>query len=177
MTKRNVPDPFQPELPFGSPQTHFRGLPWFKNIEKTEPTSCPHCHQPTNVYRRPISAIVARTLIKLYYLDQRDPEKPWHHIKELYRDRGDWAKLKFFGLIEEAANDNVKKKTSGLWKITEAGRNFVLGKIHLPKYALVRWNSELIGFAGNAVTIRICVEAKNQFSYDKLMNEGIVFVD
>lgn len=169
-------DPNQPELPFGRAMV-FRGFPWYPDVEKTKPTTCEHCGQPTNLYRRPISAVVARALIRLYHLEMQPDAKKWHHIREIFRDRGDWAKLKFWALIEEAANEDGRKKTSGLWRTTGEGRKFISCQDALPKYAMIRWNSTLVGFCGPAMTIKQCLEAKNQFSYAELMSQNIVTLD
>lgn len=174
--KRRVPDENQPDLPFDS-VPKFRGLPWYANVEKSTPTCCPLCHQPTNLYRRPISAIIARALIKLYRLEQNGAEKTWHHVRDIHRDRSDWAKLRFWGLIEEASNLDSRKRTSGLWRITDDGRRFVMCQDQVPKYALVKYGSINVGFCGEAMTIRECLEAKNKFSYIQLIESDLVALE
>lgn len=175
--KYRKPDENQPDLPFES-GVKFRGLPWYPTVEKSTPSCCVLCGQPTNLYRRLISAIIAKALIKLYRLEQRDAGKEtWHHIRDIHRDRSDWAKLRFWGLIEEAANQNGRSRTSGLWRITAEGRRFVLCQEQIPKYALVRFGSVNVGFCGEAVTIRQCLEAKNEFSYTELMESDLVAME
>jgi hypothetical protein len=109
---------------------------------------------------------------------EKEPEAAkWHHVRNIFRDRGDWAKLKFWGFIEEAANEDAYKRTSGLWRTTEEGRRFVLGQDPVPKYAMIRWNSTLVGFCGKPIAIKQCLEARNQFSYAELMSSGVVTLD
>lgn len=161
----------------GSETGTFRGMPWYPSVERSGPSSCPTCGQPTNIYKRGISVAMAKALIKLYHLEQRHPEKYWHHIREIYRERGDWAKFKFWGLIEEAENVDQDKKTSGFWRTTDDGRAFVLCQMEIPKYALVQWGSTLVGFADQAVTIKTCLDSKNKFSYQKLMESGLAALE
>lgn len=147
----------------------FRGLPWYQTYPQ-DSRRCTACGQSVTVYQRGISAVVARALIRLYLLDRARPEKPWHHVKEIFRDRGDWAKLKFFGLIEEAENVDARKRTSGYWRITPFGRAFAAAQVGIPKYALVGPGSALVGFVGPQVTVKDCVEYRHQFCYADLIH-------
>jgi len=65
---------------------------------------------------------------------------------------GEFAKLRYFGLIEEKPNEDPKKTRSGLWKATEAGVDFCYGRHTVPKYALV-FNSRCWGHGGPQVTL------------------------
>lgn len=147
----------------------FQGLSWIPSAGKPNPPPCRACGHTSKVYPRGISNVIGRALIRLYGMDSADPDKQWHHIKDIYRDRGDFAKLKFFGLIEERVNLVACKKTSGFWKITQSGRSFVLNQSKVPKYALVAPRSTLVGFAGDPITIRECVKGKSKFCYEELM--------
>ena len=82
---------------------------------------------------------------------------------------GEFAKMKHWGLIEEAEKDeNKDSRTSGMWRITKRGGDFVEGKIQVPSYIHI-YNSTLYGFSGKMVYAVEC--CKNKFSYKELLNK------
>lgn len=136
-----------------------------------ETQTCPTCNQCVKLYKRPITGTSAETLIGLYHLSMlRGESDGFFHLREFakpyYTSVGDFAKLRYWGLIEELANDNPDKRTSGFWRITEKGNSFVLGSTQVKKYAWI-FNSDIYGFSGPSQTISD--RLGNKFSYEKLM--------
>jgi len=128
--------------------------------------TCKCCGQKVKLYRRRIYAAPARALISLYRKDSNT--RAFYHITDLDVDLGgsDFSKLKYWGLIEKAPNDDPDKASSGLWAITEKGRSFVNNKIKLHKYALV-YNDYLVAFEGIECGIKDALGKK--FDYAELM--------
>jgi len=128
---------------------------------------CPCCAQLVKLYQRQIYYAPAKALIELYHLNRVEPG--FHHLRELNPDIGgsDFSKLKHWGLIEkEPINDDPKKRTSGMWKITPLGELFVEDRAKVHKYAHI-FNDNLEMMSGPAVGIREVLG--KDFDYSELM--------
>jgi hypothetical protein len=91
----------------------------------------------THARARHMSRPQALYLIALYR------KREWVHVVTDMKDestasRGDWAKLRFWGLIEEKPNTDKKKKSSGYWRLTDLGKQFVRGEISVPRVKVFR---------------------------------------
>jgi predicted transcriptional regulator len=131
---------------------------------------CPACKQNVKLYPRMVGATQARALI---LLNQLSKGNTWVHIREIVTRinvQGDFAKMIYWGLIEEQQNDSEKKKNSGLWKITEKGVKFINNEITIAKYANV-YNSQLLGFSEGHITIEDSLGKK--FNYTELLNATV----
>ena len=73
--------------------------------------------------------------------------------------------LEFYSDVE--AHDDVKKKTSGLWRPTLAGLDFVDNKIMVPSYCKL-YNNKEYGFSPE--TINIIDALGKKFDYNELIN-------
>lgn len=126
---------------------------------------CPCCDQLAKVYKRQIHSTMSRMLIALYNLGPG-----YHHLNAIMTVKngwGDFAKLSYWGLIEEMVDDGLKPgRTTGYWKITSDGKLFVQKGIGVSKYALV-YNGKCITLDGESVLIDSTL-GKN-FNYQELM--------
>ncbi len=139
-------------------------------------TSCPVCNQRVKMYKKNIDAEAAKCLINLFWLDALQPTKHWFHVDKdigiLMKVSGNWAKLRHWQLIEEMPKDKENKeiKTTGHWRITQKGRDFVRGTLKLPKYVKL-YNQSTYGFdTDNGRLIGIEEALGNRFKYNELMN-------
>jgi hypothetical protein len=146
---------------------------WLKD-RLDDGVECPCCHQFAKRYRRRMNSTIARWLIAFYkaYKD----EDGWVHVADAAivlgmgpsARSGDYGKARFWGLIEEFPhNDDPKKKTTGMWRLTKRGKSFVRGKITVKSYALV-FNNECKALEGDQMTIQDALGAK--FNYTELMS-------
>jgi len=156
----------------------FRQLPWYAITAVDPGHKCETCGRFLKVYKRSLSSSMAVSLIRLHQLRlQRlaQPRTPkvqpnvFFHVRDFDRDdgRGEISKLALWGLVREVANDDPRKRASGLWTITQFGIRFVRCQEAVPKYILLKWNTELLGFAGSSVKIIECLGEK--FDYAALM--------
>jgi hypothetical protein len=131
---------------------------------------CPCCTQFVKLYKRPMYATQAYSLIRLYKLCQED--YTYHHITKLMPAQssggGDMAKLVYWGLIEEMPKDEEtnEKRTSGYWRITRKGTDFVEGSTTVKSHIKI-FDGEFYGFMGKEVSIRDVLGKK--FDYEELM--------
>lgn len=128
---------------------------------------CPHCTQWVKLYRRSITSPMAEALIALFRLNRTT--RRYYHITDIMPNRhpGDFAKLVYWGLIEEQPKaPNKDTRTSGYWRITEQGDDFVNRRVRVQKYVRV-FDSRVYGFEGELADIAECLS--NAFSYQELM--------
>ena len=130
-------------------------------------TRCPCCGQMVKLYRRKMYAAVIRDLIGLYH--RRHDH--FHHVSTFCYNKksggGDFAKLRYWGLIEEKTEPgNPFKRKSGYWKITEIGIAFVENRAFCPQYVLV-YNQRARYFEGENIDIEQALG--EQFNYQELM--------
>jgi len=136
-------------------------------------TKCRVCNQNVKMHKPTINKDMALCLINLYQLDKNKPEKIWWHvssdIKVSFKVGGAFAKLIHWGLIDMMPkdSDNKAKRTSGMWRITDKGKDFVLLRSTVSKYIKL-YNATLYGEEGEQVDIRACLTEK--FNYTELMN-------
>ena len=126
---------------------------------------CPMCDQFAKVYTRSLNAKMAALLIQAYKkFGAHD-----FHITELEgasASGGEFARLRYWKLIEEKLNTDDSKRTSGVWRVTMRGFDFVHRLLRVQKYVLL-YNGNLMGFEGDFVTIEDCLQDK--FDYKVLM--------
>lgn len=113
--------------------------------------SCPCCEQFAKVYRRSITLTEVKVMAKIYNVARKAcPQAPdTHWIKigadgDLRTMGGDYAKSRFWGLIEERPGERADGSTRvGQWRITESGIEFLLGAKRVPRYVWV-YNNEVV---------------------------------
>lgn len=95
----------------------------------------------------------------------------WIHAETMLKEaecpasiRGDFSKLKYWGLIQP------NEESEGFYKITQKGIDFVEGKTKVESHVML-YNNKFYGFKGNYVGIKECL--KKKFNYEKLMEGGL----
>lgn len=141
-----------------------------RNREEKNGTTCPCCDQNCKVYPRSLNAPMARLLIWLVNSYEGHPR--WYNVHEFpliqgRRGGGDFAKMVYWGLIEEREKDEGQdQRTSGFWRPTERGIDFVHRKISVRRKAMI-YNKGKLRHEGERIDI---VDALGEdFSYDELM--------
>ncbi len=139
-------------------------------MAKSDGYTCECCGQYVKEYKRRLYKGPTIALIRLYKLDKADPDN-FHHILSIGatadKGVGDFAKARYWGLIEALPNDDDYKRTSGYWAITLRGKRFVQGRIRIPEYCHI-FNSEARRFSGGKISIVDAVGTR--FDYLELMN-------
>ena len=120
------------------------------------------------VYRRSIYAKMGKFLIWLVRACEKRDSGEWIDILEGPAQRGgDFAKMAYWGLIEQQANTNKSTRTTRFWRATPTGIDFARGRITIRKHADV-YNGKLLTLSGDDVTIFDVLGSK--FDYAELMN-------
>lgn len=148
-----------------------------KNVENG--VTCPCCDRYMKLYKRSYSSGMAVFMLGLYRLTKKisfmGTEEYFHYVDVLkhlgINSGGDYAKNVFWGLIEPKADDkeeleDLGTKSSGMFKITDIGIDFVLSKIKIPKKVHLLLN-EVEGFDQEKIGIEDALG--NKFDYFDLM--------
>lgn len=139
----------------------------YLNDNVAKGVNCPCCGQLVKLYKRKLNSIMALGIIRLYQLDKKQPG--YHHISKLKAPiicGGDFAKLKFWGLIEERESTDKHKRTSGLWRITSNGVLFTENKLSTSSH-ITFYNGKIHKKSLEHITI---IDALNiHFNYQELM--------
>jgi hypothetical protein len=137
-------------------------------------TTCPCCKQFAKRYSRKFNSIMACWLIAFYRAHLAWPENDYLHVDDVSRflhsnvsiRSGDYAKARFWGLLEPSGERSEGKKTSGLWRLTDEGRKFVRGSTTIQRRAIV-FNNAGQGFEGKEINIGEALG--DRFDYEELM--------
>lgn len=144
---------------------------------------CPCCGQFVKEYHRSITGSMAMGLVLFYkFVKSRgdifiENTVDLNDIRDYYNGKyplhlyygGDFAKLKYWGLIEE--QEAIRKDGSnraGFWNITQKGVDFVQNNINVPRKIKI-YDSKFIGYldTNDTVGIEYCLGKK--FNYRELM--------
>lgn len=130
---------------------------------------CPCCNQLVKLYKPALRANMAMVLIDIYKTMQRT-NKTWVHVMDEVKPiNGDYAKLRFWGLLAPKGDDPVKDtKASGFWSVTDKGVDFILGKQSVPSRVHI-FDNRKWGESGGMVSIQQALGKK--FSWQELMGD------
>lgn len=141
---------------------------FLNRLKGGEKIECPCCGRHSQMYRRTIHHTIAEKLIDLYKMGG---EFDYVHTSRLVRRTesgiGDFSKAKYWKLIQEAETTDERKRTSGLWKLTDKGVGFVMDVLTIPRTVLI-FDDRVFGFSEDHVGIRDCI-ASGGFNYSELM--------
>jgi hypothetical protein len=85
--------------------------------------------------------------------------------------RGDWAKMKFWGLIEEKPDVRADGSPRvGYWRMTQLGRQFVAREVKVPSHVYIYNGEPLQRSVENQITIDDALTT--EFSYAEIMGEA-----
>jgi len=136
-------------------------------------SSCPCCHQWVRRYRYALNEKNVYFLIQLRrYLHENSKE--YVHIDHLaeyaceaMKGGTSFSILAWWGLIEEMPNTDDHKKTSGFWRPTQKGMDWLDGLVKIPQY--VYCYNKTITMALTDKMISVKEIPWNKFRYDVLM--------
>lgn len=135
------------------------------NLNKEKGVKCPCCEQLAKEYKYKLNKGMAIVLINWYKTG-----KEWvHPIKDLKTINGDYAKLRFWGLVEESYDrPEEDKKATGYWRITQKGKEFVNNRLTVQEKARI-YDNRFFGLIGKEINIKQALG--NKFNYSELMGD------
>ena len=121
---------------------------WFEaRLDRKKPVKCPCCRKRATKSRRRISKRMIVSLVKMYVRGECD-------AKSLRDGSGDYAKLRHWGLVEQASY--------GRWRVTALGRQWLQGRAEVPRIA-VTYNRRFVRFDEGPMTVFDCYGSQSGF--------------
>lgn len=158
---------------------------WLRGAE------CPCCRQRVQVYRRTITAGMALALLAFLRADGRrrqtepaggDAFDGFLHAEETFKNavllprsaRGDFTKLRYWGLIEGAEGEREDgSRRNGYWRLTDRGRAFARGELAVPKYVYLyndaQYAAEAVGADPDQGEVTVRDALGRRFNYDEVV--------
>ncbi len=132
---------------------------------KKKGSSCPCCGRLVKLYRRKLSAEMSVFLIALCreFVGELIDIRRMHSWRY---QRGDFAYLAHWGLVETGGECEPRKRGSAMWRPTQKGIDFVARETLVPSHIHMLCG-ELLGFAEHQVGIKDTLGS--EFDYDELM--------
>jgi hypothetical protein len=137
--------------------------------QAVEGVECPCCGQFAKVYRRKLNSGMARSLIWLVkeFLETKDGVEVQKQAPRQVMANREMGKLVHFGLAVIKGHDgDSKKKTSGLWRPTDKGIDFVFDRVRVPRRVYL-YDNKAVGSDDEMTSIREALGDK--FDYGELM--------
>lgn len=147
--------------------------------------TCPCCNQFVKLYKRPFNKSMAFVLLLIarYYRRIGVKSEEWLHVPSYIAEvavgnprraaavRGDWAKLKFWGLIEEKpeVRDDGSPRV-GYWRMTQLGRQFVDREVKVSSHVYIYNGEPLQRSVDEQITIDDALGT--EFNYSEIMAEA-----
>ena len=141
---------------------------WLRE-QRQEGVRCPCCTQLAKIYKRPINAGMAVSIIKMY----RSSRLQYQHIPTTVGGKSrEEGKLRYWRLIEEELE--VRREDggrAGWWRVTPKGEQWIHNQILVPKYAYI-FDARLLELGGPPTSIRTALGTK--FNYEELMGPAFL---
>ena len=127
---------------------------------------CPVCTQRVQLYRRKLNAGMAKALIQIY----RHAGTEWTRVQDIPSGPkgGDYAKLRFWGLLEPRGDVSEDGNSAGWWRVTDKGRAFVLDQAVVPSH-VGTYNNKTYPLRDPVTLITVREALGERFKYDELM--------
>lgn len=142
-----------------------------RELSREPIAKCEHCGGGSKVYAYRLGSY-ARVLCWLAYKERAGSRK-YHHIPSsgAINGGGDYAKLRYWDLIESMPNIDEPRKTqrsSGMWRLTDAGHDFAIGDTTVSAICYYRQpEGGVLGFEPEQISIQEAVGKR--FDYSRLM--------
>lgn len=171
-----------------TPQTTYAEIRAWLREHAADGAICPCCRLEAKVYKRKLNSSMAYVLLLMVGEMQLNGGAYMHVPSMLNRKRlkpkvaaalrGDYAKLKHWGFIEQekrprrVSGEDKGKRTLGNWRPTERGIAFVRGEIDAPSHAVLYGKRCLRLVEETRTTINGALGDK--WNYVELMREHVV---
>jgi hypothetical protein len=113
---------------------------------------CPCCNKFVKVDKRPLNSSQARALI---WMVRMSKPGEWIDMTErapkfILRTK-QHSTMRQFGLLERMPNTTPARKHSGIWRVTQFGRDFVSQRVTVAKFVFI-YNDKVLGRSDEQAT-------------------------
>jgi len=132
---------------------------------------CPACGQRAKIYPRSLYASLALVMIRAYQTAGRDE---FHQPTTVRTTGGDYAKLRWWKLVEDLHERREDGGRAGWWRVTALGEAWVLGRVGVPRTVLV-YNNQMRGVDETREQTWMIQDALGtKFNYAELMRPVVI---
>lgn len=107
----------------------------------TEGVNCPCCRRRVRIYRRPMTSVAARAVVALWRVHGAAfghlPTVARDHLADVAHQGGYLVLAAHWRLIEPEIDAQPETGRAGYWRVTAAGRAWILGHFAVPRYAVL----------------------------------------
>jgi hypothetical protein len=122
--------------------------------QASDGAKCPCCGRTAKIYRRHLNKGMAISLVRMF---KAAPIGEYVHVPTVCSGgTREEAKLRFWGLAEEATELRDDGGRAGWWKVTQDGARFVRLRLTVPSHVLL-YRNRFRGFDGPQVDIQDCL--------------------
>ena len=110
---------------------------------------CPYCFRKIKVNATKLSKPHVIALVNMY----RKGQGQYHHYDDVQiRGNNSMSKMRYFGLISKKQNEDPTTNSSGMYRLTHKGIEFIHGNISVPE-KVYTYNDTILGFTEAHVAI------------------------
>ncbi len=127
---------------------------FWKSLRDGKTVNCPCCHRFSHFNRFKINRSMVLAACSLYAKRHSTDDGFVHHKKFMLGFSRGFYDLGRFGFLEQRQKNDADqaKRTSGYWKLTQGGIDFLMGKTRVPKYAYV-FDDEVRGYSEELISV------------------------
>lgn len=128
---------------------------------------CPVCTQRVQLYRRKLNSGMVHALFRIYQHNSTE----WTRVQDMPNapKGGDYAKLRFWGLLEQNPARAEDGNSAGYWRVTADGVSFLMGSMSVPSH-IGTFDNKVYPLRPDEYTLITAREALgNKFDYDELL--------
>lgn len=138
---------------------------WLRKQAAAKGAKCPCCRQLAKIYRRAINSGQARILLDWWARCGTAPVKLTDAVRT---PGGDYAKLRWWGLIEDMRDRREDGGSAGVWRVTDLGARFARDQTRIPRHVYV-YDNRLLRVDHDGETVSIREALGGRFDYDAMM--------
>lgn len=136
---------------------------------------CPACDRIVKIYKYTMNAGMCLALITMYKLDKSKENEVWFHLQKEFAEKYGlnanalhYSLMKWWGLLIPQPNNDPNRKGTGYWCLTDKGKQFIEGRIRLPKKVHI-YDNRNVGWSEETTNIKEAL--KEKFDYAELMGD------
>jgi hypothetical protein len=144
----------------------------WRKVAEGDGGKCPCCRRWGKVYGRNINETMCRSLIWLAYAPAN--EMGWVNVPE---NAPRWvvrsnqlATLRWWGLVERLPSEKKEQKHSGMWRVTQLGKDFIERRAKVPKTAFT-YAGEVEHMSSTEIAVEDCFG--KHFNYEEVMGSNL----
>lgn len=124
-------------------------------LEAAGSAMCPCCDRTARIRKGSLNAGMVKVLLRMVALTVANRQE-WLHIRDIFGSSAqkyrDWTQLKHWGLVEPRDTKTSTENSSGYWRVTPDGHDFVRKVIIVPRHVFT-YNDACLRESDESITV------------------------